>query len=388
MTDLTWNDWLALNWVEKRDWKAKRAAQFNKHTHRTEINQKEYHILKNSLTLATYIVREESGLLLMFDERPDKYEGDGIWGSTHPDEDDRYLVAKDVNLFPFIQWLDQEPYEIAELIKPYEKHQGFKVGDKVYVNHPFFFDTTKTYTIAAFRGRTKVILEESAYAAYIGTLTLAKESEETQMKNLNWFENEIKKLTTHEIIEARSQSVIKLLKQLDVTPLDADWITEKRANYHENVKDTIRSQGDLVHTDYTVEIIDNIFSDVETLLVPKQNDAPTDKEASSAQEESIHIEKPEVPQYVAKYIESARRLGVISIMEATRQAIASKDESVGAWANVNRDAYSIAFKYGYTVKEPRYVVVLAGKTDTDHKYVGLDTNDDGDIIIKGVQSKN
>lgn len=122
MTDLTWNDWLALNWVEKRDGEAKRESQFskNKRTQRTEINQTEYTILKNSLTLATYIVREESGLLLMFDERPDKYEGDGIWGSTHPDEDDRYLVAKDVNLFPFIQWLDQEPYEIAELITQYE----------------------------------------------------------------------------------------------------------------------------------------------------------------------------------------------------------------------------------------------------------------------------
>lgn len=169
------------------------------------------------------------------------------------------------------------------------------------------------------------------------------------MNDLNWFENKVKKLTTHEIIEGRSQGINKLLKQLDVEQLDASWIKEKRSNYHENVKDTISTQGDWVHTDYTFDIINNIFSDIEKLLVPKQNDTLTDKDETLAQERYISIEKPEVPQYVADYIES--ECDSPSILEATRRAITSNDEPVATWATVNRDAYSIAFKYGYTIKE-------------------------------------
>ena len=81
-----------------------------------KINQEEYEEIK---LLPDYdwnwIAREKTGKILSFTNKPTKT--DEVW----KDKQTRlWFNHKDSQLFQFIQWEDEEPYEIAELIREYE----------------------------------------------------------------------------------------------------------------------------------------------------------------------------------------------------------------------------------------------------------------------------
>ena len=83
-----------------------------------KINQKEYEVLKRLIKTIRkpkeYIARDEDGMLYAHRTNPRRYTN-GCWVSGYL----KVEVKKD--LFQFIQWEDEEPYLIAELIKEYEE---------------------------------------------------------------------------------------------------------------------------------------------------------------------------------------------------------------------------------------------------------------------------
>ena len=81
------------------------------------INQEEYEILKGLDDKWKWIARDKNGSLFAYLEKPPKDPYSRDWGLTG----DEWFLIKEI-LFQFIQWEDEEPYSIAELIKEYEYH--------------------------------------------------------------------------------------------------------------------------------------------------------------------------------------------------------------------------------------------------------------------------
>ena len=162
------------------------------------INHEEYEVLKELDDKWKWIARDDNygGFIFCFREKPHKDIRKGGWspGTTQY----KYLGEYDL-LFQFIQWEDEEPYNVAELIEEYEDSKEYK--DSLVIEH--FMDK-------------------------------AKESEETEVKRdikwlLQWieeYENEVieeRKDNFNGIVRAHSrgkQSAIKKIKQ-KIDQLDA-----------------------------------------------------------------------------------------------------------------------------------------------------------------------
>ena len=121
-----------------------------------KINQEEYEVLKRLDDKWKWIARDE--LLLLFTNRPYKTDewGMNIFSNLDTYEELQESVNDD-DLFQFIQREDEEPYSIAELIEEYEEHEFYD-----YVGWEYY------------------------------------ESEETEVKNIEWAKKQMK-----EIIDGR-----------------------------------------------------------------------------------------------------------------------------------------------------------------------------------------
>src|SRR5699024_4193626 len=76
-----------------------------------KINQEEYEVLKGLDDRWKWIARNYNGALIIYTSKPMK-NPNLYWDSFGERIDDR--------LFQFIQWEDEEPYNIVELIEEYE----------------------------------------------------------------------------------------------------------------------------------------------------------------------------------------------------------------------------------------------------------------------------
>lgn len=163
-----------------------------------KINQEEYELLKKLDDNWKWIARDGNGRLYKFLEKPKKVNG-FQWN----DREQTWLRMSG-DSFQFIQWEDEEPYNIQELIEGYEENQAYEI-----INRQF----------------------ESLYG----------ESEETEVKNIEWAIKEIESLETEEsqnyphdeMIE--KEIVLGILNQLDepevlsqelpvIPKFVADWI--------------------------------------------------------------------------------------------------------------------------------------------------------------------
>lgn len=83
------------------------------------LTHDEYVILKNLPSWCKWIAKDKYTMIsTVFEEKPSKF--DYIWGCN---EMSQKLSLFD-NLFQFVKWEDEEPYEIAKLIADYEKENG------------------------------------------------------------------------------------------------------------------------------------------------------------------------------------------------------------------------------------------------------------------------
>lgn len=82
-----------------------------------KINQEEYEVLKGLDSRWKWIARDKNLELWAYSEKSGKF--DTKWDVDHIHE----LTRLSNGLFQFIQWEDEEPYNIAELIEEYESEE-------------------------------------------------------------------------------------------------------------------------------------------------------------------------------------------------------------------------------------------------------------------------
>ena len=96
-----------------KDYTCKELLWERKEKPQPQLTEDEKAILKNVPKEYKWIARDLSGLVYIFIERPEK--GQAIWyGCGQP-------MIPFYRLFQFIQWEDEEPYSIAELLGWEEK---------------------------------------------------------------------------------------------------------------------------------------------------------------------------------------------------------------------------------------------------------------------------
>ena len=78
-----------------------------------KITKDEKVILRNLPEKYKWIARDENGLIFLYAKKPSKCEYS--WGGC------KYMLLPLEHLFQFIQWEDNEPYSIKELLKGEEK---------------------------------------------------------------------------------------------------------------------------------------------------------------------------------------------------------------------------------------------------------------------------
>ena len=94
-----------------------------------KINQEEYEILKKKQEKGhKYIAREKEGHVIVFTDYHGKSEY--RWLVTINEDNLKYeSLFNSSKVFQFIQWEDEEPYNIQELIEEYEREAKDKETD-------------------------------------------------------------------------------------------------------------------------------------------------------------------------------------------------------------------------------------------------------------------
>ena len=202
-----------------------------------KINQEEYELLKSLDDEWKWIARDKNEEIAAYENKPTKkwtLVSGNQWDITEISQDWKTLNRK---LFQFIQWEDGEPYNIAELIKEYEED---------------------------YKGSWEHAIKFSG--------EVFGESEETEVKDLEWLkrsiDKRIKTIESDDITFVGSEyydegyidgmrDVLYRINQLDEPEvLSSDWIDEHKENW----------QG-LSITGYSVP-----EKDLQNLLVPKQEE--------------------------------------------------------------------------------------------------------------------
>ena len=153
-----------------------------------KINKEEYEILKGLDVEWNWIARDKDRELYKFLEKPRKVNY-FYW----KDPENTWL-RMDGDNFQFIQWEDEEPYEIAELIDEYEKE--------------YHIENAKIVKLDASK------LVASNASDYKHFYKRVGESEETEMKDLKWLRKEVldNKFRGHTI---HIDVLFELMDQLD-----------------------------------------------------------------------------------------------------------------------------------------------------------------------------
>ena len=289
-----------------------------------KISKKEYEILKSLDDRWKWIARDGSGELYIYGEKPKKFATD--WVS----ERDYYLYLGN-KAFQFIQWEDEEPCGIAELIEEYEIEQHIKesveLGEQAMRDH----------------ARKKV----------------RKESEGTEMKSkqelIEKWESAIESAEFYgkgkeEELIGYMKDFVSDLKQLDEPEvLSQEWIVD-------NVSFIQAGRGYV------------LGSKLQNLLVPKQEEVDdytkgwTDGIAAYVEdlhsgENLVVIEKPTIPPEVDELIRRGKGRGetltnTVGLMKKAgwnRSPYADGAE----WAVKNLSDFVIAWEHGYEAEEPR-----------------------------------
>ena len=106
-----------------------------------KINREEYEILKGLDDKWKWVARDLVGELYTFVKEPYKDDEFKQWSNDTCDWSNYTCdwIMFENNLFHFIQWEDEKPYNIAELIKEYEDSKEYK--DSLVIE--YFLDKAK-----------------------------------------------------------------------------------------------------------------------------------------------------------------------------------------------------------------------------------------------------
>ena len=296
------------------------------------INQEEYEVLKELGDKRKWIARDgECNSLNVFSVKPIKVHSQ--WDYMDVGYEHVGLTREENKMFQFVQWEDEEPHSIAELIEEYE-------------------------------GRGDIVYAAKEYAEYISKFSekLLTEMEEEEMKkDKEWLKEEIESkfhrwYNSTQSLNSLVADVNNSINQLDEPKvLSEEWIENKKWQAYDPDARTLY---------WAVT-----ETDLENLLVPKQ-------------------ELPVIPKYVADWIEGNKQseekwsdydkedamndtihftiYGLFADYPATNSHVELRNP-VLKWLSVDRGNYFKlvnAVRYGYEVEEePLYRARLKVITD-------------------------
>jgi len=241
-----------------------------------KINHEEYEVLKSYISEEKYIAKDRDGsirLLTDYPERDMKREewSDG-WGKS--------TLKNSANNFKFIQWEDEEPYNIVELIEEYEDY---------------------AYTAEHFSNAMRKL------AKALGDSW--NESEETEVKNIEWLNTEVAKR-------------INKIKTDEVSFVGSDFYDEG-----------------YIHGMNDVQAIAN------------QLDEP----------EVLSQELPVIPQFVADWISEVKPDNSLRVAfeYIAQRKIDNYDDELAFWVEEgNSETFARAWLDGFTVEEEQKYYVM------------------------------
>lgn len=305
-----------------------------------KINQEEYEVLKNLNDKWKWIARDKDEEIWAYNSRPNKLEESwDAWTFTELNKD----------LFQFIKWEDEEPYNIAELIEEYDSSK------EIILHEDFDVDNLTLKQLDGFKQTLKVI----------------KESEETEVKkDKEWALNKLDDyLSVEGVNEARNaltfaKGVINQLDEPEV--LSQEWVDENV------VEGDFRGEQQFWYGRFIEE------EKVRSLLVPKQ-------------------ELPVIPQWVADNIESKKRVGTRLNVAMSAFPETSLEKELDIDEHECNEIYARAWLDGYTVKkEKKYQVKdknvfmlfkLDGKVvpTAEHFIVSITSNIENDLTEQEIK---
>ena len=335
----------------------------------TKINQEEYKVLKKLDDKWKWIARDDNfgGSIFCFREKPHKDIKGGEWG---PDTTQYKWLGKCEILFQFIQWEDEEPYNIQELIDEYlDDEYGY------------------------FNMKLSREFEEF----------IKKESEETELKDSEWLKKEIHKELEdwHGVeggIDGDGINEIMLLinqhEESEVKRLEKK-IKELDSYNDELVRDNNQFRNELDNQEVlSEEWIDEhawnndhiwrpfvFVDDLKEVLVPKQEEITEEQVSEYLRERSmtavdstlVHRENldskivteiPSIPEFVAEFLDGKEDYMLHELFDD--EWLYSKHDQIAKWLydndeETNRErelSLVLAHIYGYEVEtEQRYYVV-------------------------------
>src|SRR5699024_6957703 len=243
-----------------------------------KINHEEYEVLKELDDEWKWIARNLNGALIIYISKPMKNPS-LYWDDFGERMDDR--------LFQFVQWTDEEPYEIAELIEEYENSPEYVT----YISNE----------------RTRILSND---------LWSKLESEETEVKkDLNWLKSAIQqnldfyndKDEEWQMAKVRAYAKsLDLINQLDEPEvLSQEWLDENK-----------RSWTKLKIDSYYIPV-----EKVQNLLVPQQDEVDRaykdgyEKGKQHATEKQSE-ETETVARVLVDYLIASAKLKLVLSMEA------------------------------------------------------------------------
>ena len=179
-----------------------------------KISKEEYELLKSSVFYWKWIAREEDGRLYKFHGKPKKVK------SSRWNDRKQTWLGMSSDGFEFIQWGDENPYNVAKLIEEYEIENGMR------------------YDV----GKTKVVDIDTSKLAISNDFFYVKESEETKVrKNIEWLKGRFagrkifspsndREIGYNEAIDEFSKYVDQLeeKEKVEVPQFVFDWIGERK----------------------------------------------------------------------------------------------------------------------------------------------------------------
>ena len=306
------------------------------------IDEEEYELLKELDDKWKWIARDKDGVLGVYDAKVVKTKFHNFW----------IMAIKkkiDSSLFSFIQWEDEEPHNIAELIKEYEIETGMR------------YDF----------GKIKVVDIDTSKLATRNGYIYVKESEETEVKkNIEWLKKEIgnmpytrlKRVGMEDYVAINKSGVFELINQLDKREvLSQDWV---------------KSHEQQVHPDHPSNAWWVASDDLQGLFVLKQGevDQAYKDGYEKGKEHATKTIKPTIPRFVAEWIEFKKKSEIPyeNVFQAIDELINSSTSKAHDWVlktSENKDAFARAWLDGYTLEEEqKYYVVKSEGLDGVHYY--------------------
>src|SRR5699024_5390856 len=167
-----------------------------------KINQEEYEVLKGLDDKWKWIVKIRGMGLVAFDIAPKKYGNSKDWAYARSSQ----RKELDRNLLQFVEYDDDYPYSIAELIEEYEIETGMR------------YDF----------GKIKVVDIDTSKLATRNGYIYVKESEEKEVKDLQWMKDQLEKDYAD---GKRVQSRIKDGEKIEGIDSKSYWRGSQTANY-------------------------------------------------------------------------------------------------------------------------------------------------------------